>query len=292
LVATHPEALRTIYNVSDDVPLSYGEIMSAAIQAYGLEIGPTIQFPQRLLASLARVLDADIVFRVANNLVSPVWQRIRQHHNLTNNLRPGLDRSLLDYMTGDRVIGNARLKALGWSPRWPDLRKGIPEAVKWYQQAKWLPDFHAIADMEDPPDTRFGLVYNEVLRGTANSDKTVALDLDVAFPNLKNLLVDRTAMLEGSIDLEGLVERRPIKGTVEITPGSGTLTYQFGFDGDDGGGYRFRGEKRLSVFSPLSDFNHLEGRITNSRGEQVALVKVSLSTKDGLAQTLMSLRLG
>ena len=292
LVATSPEAANTIYNVADDVPLSYGEIMSAAIQAYGLEIGPTIQFPQRILTSVSRVFDADIVFRVANNLVSPVWQRIRQHHGLTDDLRPGLDRSLLDYMTGDRVLSNARLKELGWRPKWPDLRNGVAEAVKWYQQAKWLPDFHAIADEDQPPETRFGLVYHELLKGTADSGAVVVLDLDVTFPNLKNLLMDGTAMLEGLVSVTGLAERRPLKGTVEINPTSGTLIYQFGFDGDDGSGYRFLGEKHLSMFSPLTDFANLEGRIINSRGEQVVLVKASLNLKDGLAQTLMSLRLG
>ena len=94
-VATHPEAAGEIFNVSDEVPLSVGEILSATIQAYGLDIGPLLQFPHGLLMSSGRLLDLDLLFKTVSNLCSGLWLRIVQRYGLTGDLSLTLSRSTL-----------------------------------------------------------------------------------------------------------------------------------------------------------------------------------------------------
>lgn len=298
-VAEHPRAVGEIFNVADDMPLSYGEILSATIQAYGLEIGPTMPFPQGLLMSITRFIDTDLVFKAINNAVAPLWQRIQARHGLTGDLRPNVNRALLTYMSGDRVVGCDKLKGLGWEARWPDLREGIAQTVPWYQAERWMPSYKTTTELDDAEGV-FGLSYTEQLSGRARwvsaagepaQARAMDVELHVTFPNLRQLLARRTAMVEGVLDIEGVAERRLLTGTLEIAAAELMMHYQFAFEDDEGQPYRFVGEKRLSVFRPVTDFAKLSGKIIDARGREVSQVDVSIGLKEGLVRTLTSIRL-
>ena len=294
-VAHHPGAVGEIFNVSDNVPLSSGEILSATIQAYGFDIGPMLQFPHGLLMTSGRLMDLDLLFKTISNLSSGLWQRIVQRHDLSGDLSLTLSRSTLDYISGDRVVGNAKLKALGWSPIVGDLRDGIGETVRWYQDANWLPDYRQIRE-EDLQDVKFGLSFSERLAGkaTSSSDRStspVTLELEATFPSVRRLILDRCALLEGTIRAESLFGAQPITGTMTFSP-TGTLAYQFGFEGVGGASYRFRGEKRLSLFKPLFDFGVLRGRVSNARGEESAKVELKMgNSRDALKSLLTGIKI-
>jgi hypothetical protein len=46
-------------------------------------------------------------------------------------------------MRGDYVLDNAALMSLGYELEYPDARKGLVGALRWYQEQGWLPSFGA-----------------------------------------------------------------------------------------------------------------------------------------------------
>ncbi len=296
-VADHPRAAREIFNVADDTPLSQGEILSAAIQAYGLDLGPSVPFPTGLLPSMTRFLNASLLFRILTNLINPLWKRIEQRHNLVGNLHLNIDRSVMTYLGGDRVIAADKLKALGWTPRWPDLRRGMAQTIQSYQDLRWLPDYRAVhQDDVDYSDLGIALAWRERYEGVLDNGHDDpafgSLELDLTFPNVKQLLVERTALIEGHISLDGIAAQAPVQGTLKVHIASGRMEIQFAFDGDDGRGYRFSGPKKFGIVSLITDFAHLEGLLIDSEGHTLGQARWAMDLKEGIARTAQSVRLG
>ncbi|MCP4225705.1 MAG: hypothetical protein GY773_20415, partial [Actinomycetia bacterium] len=187
-----------IEKVADQTPLAYGEILVALIQAYGLQMGPTIPFPVSIVQALSPFIDSDMTFRFLSGFLSPMWKRVQERHKLTGPLEPNVYRAGLAYLQGDRVVVTDKLTALGWQPKWPDLRQGMAQTVRWYQQARWVPDYRALPD-EDILDEGIGLSYRERLDAQNGH-----LELTVTFPSLRRLALDQDAILEGTISLDGI----------------------------------------------------------------------------------------
>lgn len=296
-VADRTACFGEIYNVADDTPLSQGEILSAAIQAYGLPIGPTLPFPTGLLPSVTRFLNIDLLFKVLTNILTPLWSRIEQRHGLVGELRLTADRSILTYLGGDRVIGTDKLKALGWKPAWPDLRDGMAETIRWYQERRWVPDYRALSHDEiDYSDTIIKLIYKEHFEGRmtpAHGDEDVdcTLETTITFPNIKQLFVDREALIEGELTIEGMVERVPVTGTLKVALIGAQMQYQFAF-GSDEHGHRFVGAKKFGLLSVIPDFANLDGTVFDHKGDEVGEARFQIDLKEGLVKTLLSLRLG
>ena len=179
-----------------------------------------------------------------------------------------------------------------------DLRDGIGEAVRWYQTSGWLPDYRLIRE-EDLRDVKFGLTFTERLSGRitllndAKGDPVAdaQIALEITFPSLRRLFLDRRALLGGTLSSGSLFGEQPLTGTMEVSP-AGVFTYQFGFEARDGGSYRFRGEKRLSLFRPLFDFGVIRGAVSNARGEEIAEVELEMGKgREPLKQLLAGIRL-
>ncbi len=44
-------------------------------------------------------------------------------------------------MRRDLVVDASRLRALGWTPRFPEFRAGFAEVLRWYQAERWVPRY-------------------------------------------------------------------------------------------------------------------------------------------------------
>lgn len=299
MAATHPETPGEIFNVADDVALSYGEIFSAAVQGYGLDIGPTLPFPTGILSAIAPLVDSDILFRALTRLVEPLWMRVARRYQLEDQLHPSFHHSGLTYLLGDRMLETSKLKALGWAPSWPDLREGMTDTVRWYQDQGWVPNYQALPEKDDGEDG-IGVSTREDLNGRVawlegapnhHEGDFCALELTLTFPNIRRLFMDQDAHLEGRVTLDGIAERAALHGTLEIHKTRRKLVYEFGFDGDDQKPYRFRGEKNLGVFSFLQDLTSLEGTFVGSRGEEIARATLRTDPREAFSLLLRNLAL-
>lgn len=289
LVAAHDEASGQVFNVADDTPLAYGEILNAVIQAYGLHLGPMIPFPMALVGTLSPFVESDMVFRFLSRLLEPLWKRLEARHKLTGPLRPNVYRAGLAYLQGDRVVVTDALKALGWRPRWPDLREGMPETVRWYQQQRWVPDYLALPD-DALPEEGIGLSYTEPLQ--IEAPRPGLLTLTVTFPDVRRLAIDQDAVIEGTITLDALVDEAPLVGTLKVHKVRRELTYEFTFSDEQGMGYRFLGRKRLTLLGMVGDFSQLDGTLINTRGEEIGALSWRMNLREDLGTLLRSIRLG
>ncbi len=131
------------YNVADDSPLSQGDFFKVAMRAYGLEI--TFQFPYftRLYWPFIRMLIAlpDSQFDKINAWLGKKWRDMISAYDLDPALSASLDRDFLGYMRSSYALDTTKLKALGYTPHYPDLRTEFLESIRWYQEAGWLPEF-------------------------------------------------------------------------------------------------------------------------------------------------------
>ena len=288
LVATCDEAACNIYNVADDTPLAYGEILSAVIQSYGLQIGPSFPFPLSLLVALSPFISSEMMFKFMTGLLGPLWKRIEHRYKLVGPLRPNVYRAGLAYLQGDRVVVTDRLKALGWTPRWRDLRQGMAETIRWYQGARWVPDYRALPE-EDILEEGIRLSYQEHF--ACDFDRDGDLSLTVTFPDVRKLAFAQDASIEGTISLEGIATNAPLMGTLKVFKARRDMLYEFTFNDDQGEGHRFSSHKHLTLLGLAADFARLEGTLVNTRGAEIATLRWRMSLKEDLGTLLRSIHM-
>ena len=108
------EAYGEAYNVCDDTPLTFGEILDAAIAAYGFTPTARIPLPPKLALRLAYpLISSDAVFRAINFVAGALWTVVRNRHNLTDDLVPRLDAATAAYIVRDVVFPTPGLRTLG-----------------------------------------------------------------------------------------------------------------------------------------------------------------------------------
>lgn len=148
LLTESPEALGRSFNVADDSPLSMGETFRAIIEPLGMRIGRTYKFHPYLYIPLARLggLLSKVIpfnpFSRRNRQLQAHWEAMTAKYGLIPALRPRLDKDWVGYGSGDHCYDTSRIKALGFTPAFPDYRAGIRETIAWYQKNRWIPSFN------------------------------------------------------------------------------------------------------------------------------------------------------
>lgn len=285
-----------IYNVGDATPLGFGEVITTITEAIGLEIGPMLPFPVTITRGvLAPLINNAPFFDTLRRVLRQRWKKVQVGHHIRSPLRPRVDRNALLYTRGDMILDTSALRALGWEPRWENLRVGIVEAVRWYQQAGWLPsyDTQTMAELE-LSEYAAGVGFGEELEGNlhlaSGGIRKAALELDVSFSSLRAMTLKHRGHLDGSIAIEGLVRAGTILGTIEVDLFSSKVTYEFGFRADDGMAHRFAGEKHLGGRHPVKALEHLDGELYDAHGELVGELMLSYDLGARLLPLLASLR--
>lgn len=130
-----------IYNVADDDPLPLGERITDTFRAYGLPTVPTGETPIRLLDWIGRAFQTPGAHETADVAAVLMWKAVVLRHRLKSALHPHLDRELLTLLYDDLVVDAGKLRALGWTPRFPRFSDGFREVLRWYQAERWVPRY-------------------------------------------------------------------------------------------------------------------------------------------------------
>lgn len=298
-VLGNPDALGQTYNVADDTPLGFGEVITSITEAYGLEVGPLVPFPNsRLWSLLSPLVDRDWVFGALRQLLRGLWRRLQEKHGIDSPLRPRVDRNALFYVENDSILGSDALKGLGWQPKHPDFRTGIVDTVRWYQARGWAPRFDTGSQMRRM-DTRenVGFGFHERLGGrwrpdSASQWRDAELKLDVRFANVERWAFKLEGHVDGRLKLEGFVEEADVRGTLEIRLlGGGCVGYEMGFESRDGAPHRLSAVRKLRVIDPVDSLTSIGGTVVGPRGEHVGDIELRFDAVDELTPLLMSLHL-
>lgn len=130
-----------VFNVADDEATAWGDLLETIERSVGI--------PSRRRASISKWRARWMArgFRLVpeakreklNRSLERRWNALVLREGLVPMLMPRLDRHAYDYWLADHVYSNDALKALGWSPRYPDVTRGIAETIAWYEAQRWLP---------------------------------------------------------------------------------------------------------------------------------------------------------
>ena len=286
------------YHVADDTPLNVGEFTSDLIQAYGYPLGVQIPLPATpILRAIVARLDRGTTRSLANAVLSQLWSRVAEQHDLVDVFRPTLGDQLLSSAFEDFVFDNTKLKEEGFELAYPDVRLGLREVVAEYQKLGYLPSDSARREAREHQDGAVNIAFKEVLTGTfARSDgsklsEDMRCELTLKAKGFGEVL-GGVWNLDGTISLHGLAQEAKVIGTLEMALFSRRrLDYEFGFEGDDGRVYRLEGKKTIRYLRPLDTLTTLPFSVSDDRGETVAEGTAAFDMKN-LPRLVSSLRIG
>ncbi len=130
-----------IYNVADDDPLPFGDRLAETFRAYGLRSIPAGPLRDGMLEWVARVFSAPGGYQAVDASALLAWRLVVLRHGLKPALRPRLDPEAVTLLDDPLVVDAGRLRALGFSPRFPRFSEGFREVLRWYQAERWVPRY-------------------------------------------------------------------------------------------------------------------------------------------------------
>jgi UDP-glucose 4-epimerase len=303
-----PESWKKEYNVADKTILSFGEIITTNVRAYGLRTAATVTIPSpKITRPLRPILDTDLFFKAANLPMDFAWNKLIEEFEIEPALHPRLDRETAPYMFHNVIFSTERISRLGFTFKHEDYRKSLPEVMRWYIQNRWIPDYDEI-----PPGAgwtpRVGFIFSERMSGSyrltdSNGKKKKAdlpfgnnghelpmeFEIDATAKRVERFLFNPTTRIRGSIYMEGLGRHVPIEGTLTIPLLlRRKIIYEFTFKPDEGSTYRFSGEKNVKITSPLDTMTTLPGRIMDENGKEVATAMVRFNLRKDLIPFIRS----
>ncbi len=298
-VLANPQAYERTLNVADDTPLGFGEVVTSITEAYGLEVGPLVPFPNTTLwTALSPLIDHDWIFDLSRQLLRGLWSRLQHQQDLQSPLRPRVDRNALFYVEKDNILGADALKELGWQAKYTDFRQGIVETVRWYQEHGWAPRFDTETRVRlNDEKQNVGFCYKEVLEGRwrragGGQEGRARLVLRADFANVGRLARDLEGNIDGHVTLEGLADRAPVRGTVRVRLLSEDgIHYEMGFDAADGRPHRMALTRAFDVLHPVDSLTEVAGQLTDGQGEVAGDVHLSFELRSQLVPTLASVRI-
>jgi nucleoside-diphosphate-sugar epimerase len=137
----HPQAHGEVFNTANNDTRPMSKQICTMLETAGMRITRwSLPLPTPLLRGLRPLIDHDFVFRMLNRSAAAMWDRIRRDEGLApDGLIPHLDRESLDYMSGDFIFDNSKLKKLGFEYRYPELESGWRHTLQWYRDNAWIP---------------------------------------------------------------------------------------------------------------------------------------------------------
>jgi len=115
-------AVMEAYNVNDDSQMTTKEFFQFMAQLRGRKFQTIPPLPFYLLKKLIKAVGSIESFITSDIL----------------GIGPLLEIDSVDYLNGDFVYSNEKLKSTGFKFLYPDPRKGIEETVNWYIEQKWI----------------------------------------------------------------------------------------------------------------------------------------------------------
>lgn len=284
------------YNVADDTPLPFGDVINAATKAYGLPMGYTVPVPPKWVARIFyRFIDTDLFFNVINGAGGPLWDLIRGRYQLADEIRINLDRSTASYFIKDVIFDNKKLRSTGFEFKWPDIRTAFSGVLAWYQDQGWAPRLRLLPG-EDIPDT-WGFQFRQRLSGTFSTvdgrleDKPLEFNVTGRVQSVRRFILDNITTLRGTIDMEGFATAARLEGTLEAALlRKGKFIYEFDFTADDGTRCHFRGVEDVEPINLLETMTTMDIMVTNDAGERVARGSAKFDIRADLLNMAASMR--
>jgi hypothetical protein len=143
-----------------------------------------------------------------------------------------------------------------------------------------------------------GFSFRERMSGTywrldaPTEERAIAFDLEARADSIRRFAMDKTWILRGTLDAEGLATARPAEGTLALRLiDERRLPYRVAFTGDDGRSYELSGQKEWSGLSPVESMTVLPASIYGPDGEELARATLRFDLRTEFVPFLKSFRL-
>ncbi len=121
--------------------------------------------------------------------------------------------------------------------------------------------------------------------------RPVELQVRIVLDSVAKLADQPIARVEGTIDIEGLADNRPIEGIVAYRFDERRVPYSFSFTTDDGRKLSFRAQKDFSIFRVGEFIGHLDGTLYEEGPRELARLALRRPVLRGITSFIKSLRL-
>jgi hypothetical protein len=123
-------------------------------------------------------------------------------------------------------------------------------------------------------------------------ERAIAFDLVASASSIRRFAIDKTWIVKGTLDAEGLATARPAQGTLVFRLlDERRLPYRVAFTGDDGQKYELSGQKEWSGLSPVESMTVLPASIYGVDGEELARATLRFDLRNELVPWLKSFRI-
>lgn len=135
------EAAGRSYNVADDSEMCASEFLQLAFEPFGVDCDREFNLPWAAVEAASRLaaLLPNRLFGAVSRFLGRRWDRVIVENELIPLLSPKIDRDFLDFLYGEHLYANERIKSLGWEPRYTTFADGWPPTVKWYREKRYIP---------------------------------------------------------------------------------------------------------------------------------------------------------
>jgi hypothetical protein len=144
-----------------------------------------------------------------------------------------------------------------------------------------------------------GFQFRETMSGSfhlASSptrERAMSFTIGAYVPSTLRFLRDKTAQIQGEVDLEGFARHRPLRGHMELDPIFGRrIVYDFLFPDEEGNACRFVGRKSIDLLRLHETMTTLPGEIRalreGDREELLGEARLRFDTRSDLAKFVMS----
>jgi hypothetical protein len=142
-----------------------------------------------------------------------------------------------------------------------------------------------------------GFTFEETMSGTYHLltdplvERSIAFSVGARVAGMRQFLKDKMATIDGEVDIEGFADKKPLSGTLCLKLlEERRLTYDFTFRANDGAGYRFHGQKDVTMVGLAQTMTTLPASLYDATGKEIARAVLRFDLHESLRPFLRSWR--
>lgn len=124
-LARYEEAAGHVYNIADNHPVSAVELFEIVKKHMGIFV-----FPDKTKTFGIPFFHVPPIILHLSGVLSEFLAKIRKRKPLFESIGAS-------YLVKNHILSNKKLLSTGYKLKWPDVRKGIVEVLRWYEQTGW-----------------------------------------------------------------------------------------------------------------------------------------------------------
>lgn len=142
-----------------------------------------------------------------------------------------------------------------------------------------------------------GFSFEETMSGSYHllsaplDERAISFSIGARVSRIRQFLKDKTARIQGEVEVEGFADRGPLEGTLGLKLfDERRLAYSFVFRANDGNDYRLHGQKDVTLIALVDTMTTLPASIYDAAGKEIGRAVLRFDVRGDLMTFLRSWR--